>query len=33
MGMHIMIEQMGKVDPNNCAKIVIPTKWLTMTQN
>jgi len=33
MGMHKIVEQMGKIDPNNQVKIVIPDKWLTMTPN
>jgi len=33
MGVHKIIEQMGKVDSENSAKIVIPEKWLTMTSN
>jgi hypothetical protein len=33
MGMHKIVEQMGKVDPNNQVKIVIPKKWLIVTPN
>jgi hypothetical protein len=33
MGMRKIIEQMGKIDPKNLAKTVIPEKWLIMTSN
>jgi hypothetical protein len=33
MGMHRIIEQMGKVDPKNLEKTIIPKKWLIMTPN
>jgi hypothetical protein len=33
MGMHKIVEQMGKVDPKNQTKIVILEKWLIMTPN
>jgi hypothetical protein len=31
MGVHKIIEQIGKIDPNNWAKIVTPKKWLIVT--
>jgi hypothetical protein len=31
MGVHRIVEQMGKVDPKNKAKTVIPKKWLIVT--
>jgi hypothetical protein len=33
MGMHIIIEQMGKVDPKNRANIIILEKWMTVIPN
>jgi hypothetical protein len=33
MGMHKIVEQMGKANPNNQVKFVTPEKWLTMTSN
>jgi len=33
MGVHKIIKQMGKVDPENSTKIVLPEKWLIMTSN
>jgi hypothetical protein len=33
MGMHKIVEQMGKIDPNNRMKFVIPEKWLIVTAN
>jgi hypothetical protein len=33
MGVHKIIEQMRKANPENQAKIVTLTKWLTMTSN
>jgi hypothetical protein len=33
MGVHRIVEQMGKFDLENWAKIVILAKWLTMTLN
>jgi hypothetical protein len=33
MGVDIIVEQMGKVDPKNQTKIVILEKWLIMTPN
>jgi hypothetical protein len=33
MGMHRIIEQMGKVDQENPTKIVILEKWLIVTSN
>jgi hypothetical protein len=33
MGMHKIVKQMGKVDPENKTKIVILDKWSTMTLN
>jgi hypothetical protein len=31
MGMHKIVEQMGKINPENQAKIITLEKWLTMT--
>jgi hypothetical protein len=33
MGMHRMIEQMGKADPKNRTKIVTLEKWMNVTLN
>jgi hypothetical protein len=33
MGMHNIIKQMGKIDPQNWAKIITLEKWLIMTPN
>jgi len=33
IGVHKIIEQMGKVNPKNLAKIVIPEKWLIVPSN
>jgi hypothetical protein len=33
MGVHIIIEQMGRVDSKNQAKIVMLKKWLIVTPN
>jgi len=33
MGMHRIVEQMGKTDPNNQVKIVTLEKWLIVTLN
>jgi hypothetical protein len=33
MGMHNIIKQMGKFDPQSWAKIITPEKWLIMTPN
>jgi hypothetical protein len=33
MGVHKIVEQMGKVDPKNWVKIITTKKWLTMTPN
>jgi hypothetical protein len=31
--MHRIVEQMGKIDLENWAKIVTPEKWLIVTSN
>jgi hypothetical protein len=33
MGVHKIVEQIGKVDPKNWVKIITPKKWLIMTLN
>jgi len=33
MGVHRIVEQMGKVDPKNLKKTIAPKKWLIMTLN
>jgi hypothetical protein len=33
MGMHKIVEQMGKFDPKNWAKIITPEKWLIVITN
>jgi hypothetical protein len=33
MGMHKIVEQMGKIDPENWVKIIILEKWLIATSN
>ncbi len=33
MGVHKIVEQMGKVDLKNLKKTIAPKKWLMMTLN